>query len=65
MQYEPKKLTAEDYIKKIRNEMPYVDVKPYSHNIITICLNALAELGWNDEQIDQLIQDEGLNSLGW
>lgn len=58
-------MKAEDYINKIRAEIPYVDIKPYSHNIISICLRALSNLGWSHEQIGEFIKEEGLDAMGW
>jgi hypothetical protein len=49
---------------RIEEEVKFVDVKQYSHNIISCNLRIIAEeFGYNkaNEAIDKL----GLNSLGW
>jgi len=48
----------------IRQEVPYVDVKPYSHNIINLTLNFIASKYGKDEA-NKAIRDFGLSSLGW
>jgi hypothetical protein len=36
------KHTLKEWIQGIEDERPYVDLKPYSHNIINISLQAIA-----------------------
>jgi hypothetical protein len=49
---------------KIRKEVPYVDVKPYSHNIISLVLRQIS-LSYGDDEANKAIRDFGLKSLGW
>ena len=48
----------------IGQEAPYVDKKPFSHNIISICLGAIAK-NWGKKQANKAILDCGLDKLGW
>mgnify|MGYP001116751977 CR=1 FL=1 len=48
----------------IRREAPYVDLKPYSHNIISIALQAIAKDHGNEEA-NKTIDDFNLERLGW
>lgn len=50
--------------EKIRNEVGFVNVKPYSHNIIGMTLLSVAE-GYGREQANKLIDEFGLEKLGW
>ena len=60
-------LKNEDYISivaTIDKEVDYVDVKPYSHNIISLSLgNAAQKFG--NEVANDLIEEFGLEDLGW
>lgn len=58
------KKSLNDWRKAIDNEVPYVDVKPYSHNIISIALSAIAKEHGQDVA-NEAIQDFGLEALGW
>jgi hypothetical protein len=59
------KLTPSDEIKsKILEEREYVDIKPYSHNLISLYLKRYAELEGHDKT-NQLIIDFQLDELGW
>ena len=54
-----------DEIKcKILEERKYVDIKPYSHNLISLYLKQYAELEGHDKT-NQLIIDLKLDELGW
>ena len=54
-----------DEIKcKILEERKYVDIKPYSHNLISLYLKRYAELEGHDKT-NQLIIDFQLDELGW
>ena len=58
-----KKRLAELYAK-IEKEVEFVDVKPYSHNIISLILRTISkEFGYNEanEAIDEFKLDE----IGW
>ncbi len=58
---EEKRLKIIDDIKK---EIPWVDVKPFSHNIIGIKLKMLDDL-CGIEEVDKLIANTPLCELGW
>ena len=63
-------LTAEEeqkkqeLITKIMMEIPYVDVKPYSHNIIGCRLRQL-ELDFGQETAYEVVRTTNLKNLGW
>jgi len=48
----------------ILNELPYVDVKEYSHNIITLSLRSVAS-GWGEKTANKIVREFGLDKLGW
>ena len=48
----------------ILDELPFVDLKPYSHNIISLALNAIAR-GWGNKEANKAITEYSLESLGW
>lgn len=48
----------------IEEEVPFVDVKPYSHNIISLRLRQIAEKFGQDFANDA-IEHFKLGSLGW
>lgn len=50
--------------KKIRNEIPYVDVKPYSHNIISLLLSQISK-DYGNTEANKTIEDYNLEKLGW
>jgi len=56
--------TLEDWRERIEEERDFVDVKPYSHNIISLALNAIAEK-WGQKEANKAIADFGLKELGW
>jgi len=56
--------TEEEIIKNIRKEIPYVDIKEYSHNIISLELRIYSEIK-GDEETYKLIKQLGLDELGW
>lgn len=64
------KLTEEEQNKikelceKIEDEIPFVDVKPYSHNIIGFCLLRISEIA-GKKYANRLIDEFNLKSLGW
>ena len=50
--------------RRIAKEVEYIDVKPYSHNIISLALGQVSqELG--SEYADELIEEFGLENFGW
>ena len=59
---------SEDKIRtiktKIEKEIPYIDIKPFSHNIIGLELRMLGELT-NDNYVYDYIRQVRLNEMGW
>ena len=53
-----------EYKNKIRNEIPYVDVKPYSHNIIAMILTMIGNKFGVVVANDTIIELQ-LDKLGW
>jgi hypothetical protein len=53
-----------DWIRAIENEVMFVNVRPYSHNIINISLQAIAE-NYGREAANKVIEDQDLERLGW
>jgi len=57
----------EKYIKlfnKISNEVNYIDIKQYSHNIISMCLEQIyKEIGI--DKLKEVIKIQGLDKKGW
>jgi hypothetical protein len=53
-----------DYRDKIKKEAPFVYIKPYSHNIISMVLGAIAKF-YGKEEANKAIDDFNLESLGW
>jgi hypothetical protein len=49
---------------KITSEVCFVDKKPYSHTIISLCLRQIADIV-DKEYANQLITDFKLDQLGW
>jgi hypothetical protein len=56
--------TKEELISIIKKEIPYVDKKPYSHNIINIQLEILGKK-YGMEEAKKLIKKTKLKNLGW
>ena len=59
-----KKKTLKDWRETIQEEAPFVDLKPYSHNIISLALGAIHK-GWGKAKANQAIKDFGLKRKGW
>lgn len=58
-----KERLAELYAK-IKKEVKFVDVKPYSHNIISLVLRTISkEFGYNEA--NEAIDKFKLNEIGW
>ena len=57
-------MNKEDIINTIKKEIPFVNVKPYSHNIISINLFIL-EKEYGQEEVNKLIEKTKLKDLGW
>ena len=67
--YDPPKIpkenpTIEDYTRRIGYESCWVDIKPYSHNIISITLREVSDK-WGKEEANNIIKKTGLEQLGW
>jgi len=58
------KYTLEEWRSKIKKEVPYVDIKPYSHNIISLALGAIHE-NFGIKESNKAIKDFKLEDLGW
>ena len=56
--------TLADWRERIETEVDYVDVKPYSHNLISLALGAISD-GWSKREANRAITDFGLDTLGW
>jgi len=56
--------TLKELRKQILNERDWVDIKPYSHNIISICLQILSE-DYGQDEANKVIRDFDLTELGW
>lgn len=50
--------------EKIEKEVPYVDIKPYSHNIISLLLRQLSE-EHGQWTANKAIDKFSLESMGW
>ena len=55
---------AQEIIEKIKHEIPFVDIKPYSHNIINLELRLLEEVAGR-EAVVELVQTTELKNKGW
>lgn len=56
-----------DYIRivdQIDANIDYIDIKPFSHNIIGLCLQEAAEK-FGDDTANDLIQEFRLDVYGW
>ena len=49
---------------KILHEIPYIDIKPYSHNIISLELRLISEK-YGMTTANQVIEDFRLDTKGW
>jgi len=54
----------EEWRQEIKREVRFVDIKPYSHNIINISLQAIASRFGRDEA-NKAIRDFHLEEFGW
>ena len=53
-----------ELMTKILMELPYVDIKPYSHNIIAITLKIIEEKFGEEESI-RMMKECHLDKHGW
>ena len=56
--------TLADWRERIEDEVDYVDVKPYSHTLISLALGAIGK-NWGRLEANKAITDFGLDDLGW
>lgn len=56
--------TLQEWKEVIEREVYYVDVKPYSHNIISLALNAIAR-DFGNKEANKAIDEFGLGEYGW
>lgn len=58
------KYTLADWRATIAREAPCVDRAPYSHNIVTTALGAIAR-GWGVAEANKAVRDFKLTKKGW
>jgi hypothetical protein len=51
-------------LERIDKEIPYIDVKEYSHNIIGLQLGLLMRI-CSKEQVKKIVIEKGLDKMGW
>lgn len=56
--------TLGEWIEMIENEVMFVNVKPYSHNMISAALGAIADR-WGNAEANRVIDELELEHLGW
>jgi len=56
--------TLNEWEESIKKEVPFVDIKPFSHNIISLALSAIAKEHGN-EAANKTIRKLKLRRLGW
>lgn len=56
--------TLKEWREDIHREVNFVDIKIYSHNIISIALRAIAK-NFGASEANKAIEDFGLETLGW
>jgi hypothetical protein len=53
-------------LMRIEKESMYIDIKPYSHNIVGLSLRILSETyKYDDEKIKLVVKTFGLDKKGW
>ena len=60
-----KRIQLKDLESKIEKERKWVDKRPYSHNIISLYLNAIDELVIDGVTGNDIIRKYNLTELGW
>ena len=60
----PKEKSLNEWRAVIDREADCVGVKPYSHNIITLALGAIAKK-WGRDEANRAIENFGLEGMGW
>jgi hypothetical protein len=56
--------TQNEIENTIKNEIPFVDVKPFSHNIINLELRLLGEVA-GEAAVKKIIRETKLKHIGW
>lgn len=56
--------TLTEYRREIRQQVPWIGIKPYSHNLIGLTLGCIAE-EYGETEANKAIKDFGLDKLGW
>ena len=51
-------------LRKVVEEIPYIDVRPYSHNIISLNLRII-EQKFGTRAVEAIIEMTDLRDLGW
>ena len=61
-------MTGNDKLKelysKIEEEVPYIDIKPFSHNLIGLSLRQIAN-EFGQDRANEAIEHFDLEELGW
>jgi len=57
-------LSKQEIISNIKAEIPFIDIKPYSHNIISLNLTFLEEQYGKDE-VKKIVKETRLKHKGW
>ena len=60
----PKEPTIEDYTRIVGYESCWVDVKEYSHNLISLYLRQVSKK-YGRQEANNIIKKTGLEKLGW
>ena len=58
------KKTLEQLQYEIINEIPYVNIKPYSHNIIGIKLKIMGDT-FGKQEVYDIVNNTELKNIGW
>jgi len=58
------KKTLEELRQQIADEIDYVDIKPYSHNIIG-CVLRIIDRDYGTEEANNAVREFGLDEMGW
>ena len=65
MTLDEKMTKLEEYEQRIKTERKWVDIKPYSHNIITLTLKAIHDLEIKGVSANDVISKYKLEIFGW
>ena len=52
-------------MEKVENEIPYIDIKPFSHNIINLELRMMEELVGEERVVEFIRNNKYLMEKGW